>query len=169
MHGYGVACFTAKCRRRATAPLAFYILDVPSSPDPLRPATLRPTLLRHPRHGFLSLRITLFAFPAAGRATRRVESRALPYSSHPVRAYIDRALAPSPRIVRSRDARRVASPVPACFSARALSLPLAALSQRERILRITPCVFYQPRGEPHSLLTLTLTLTRARVRISGPL
>lgn len=51
MHGYGVARFTAKCRRRAAAPrslLAFYILDA-----------------LVPSYGLFSARITLFAFRTA--------------------------------------------------------------------------------------------------------
>lgn len=60
MHGYGVACFTAKCRRRAAAPVphAFYILDVPSLKPPLPPM-----LVRHPRRGFLSSVSLCLPFP----------------------------------------------------------------------------------------------------------
>jgi len=62
MHGYGVACFTAKCRRRAAAPrapLAFYILDVyPLQAIPRLPSRL-PSL--SPSSLSLSLSLSLSA------------------------------------------------------------------------------------------------------------
>jgi len=48
MHGHGVACFTAKCRRRAAAPRAphrtFYILDVHPLPRPSLSSALSSTV-----------------------------------------------------------------------------------------------------------------------------
>lgn len=89
MHGYGVACFTAKCRRRAAAPapLAFYILDVPSLNPPFPPtvALSSPMLLRHPRRGFLSSVSLCLPFPRRAVASRRVVVRCLTriHSSRP--------------------------------------------------------------------------------------
>jgi len=123
MHGYGVACFTAKCRRRAAAPrapLAFYILDVPTPGHPSsalssaitlslsfsaalhRPALLGRSLVAasYPSSSSPPALLSL-CLPFPWRAVATSSSRALPYSHilldhlpspHPahVRAYIDR-------------------------------------------------------------------------------
>lgn len=142
------------------APLAFYILDVPSSLGPPRPLPPGPaSLLSSSCRSFATLAaassllgITLFAFPAAGRATRRVASCATftrTYSSHPVRAYIDRTHSPLAR----------ASSVPVMHAA--LHLPAAACSSALPLSRCSLVtgesvglqrVFSINRGEPHSLL-----------------
>lgn len=161
MHGYGVACFTAKCRRRAAAPPARLLHT---------PRTLFSTLLSSsctpssPASSLLG--ITLFAFSAASRVSRR----ALPYSRilllPPMRTYIDRTLAPSPRIVRC---------TPRCISLLftslfldSLSLSLLSLSQRENPPDYIVC-FLSTATSRILVLTLTLTLTLTRTRISGPL
>lgn len=162
MHGYGVACFTAKCRRRAAAPpLAFYILHVPSSPL----SYPHPALLRHP----LPLFSVSLCLPFPRRAACRV-ARYLTrvFFSYPPCVHI--SIVHSPPLRVSSDARRVAFPCysPACSSTLSLSLSLLSLSQRENPPDYIVC-FLSTATSRILVLTLTLTLTLTRTRISGPL
>jgi len=126
---------SAPCSR--PAPLAFYILDVPSLNPPLPPTVAFSSYAPSPPSSRLPLLgITLFAFPAAGR---RVVVRYLTrvYSSRSVRAYIDRILGPLSRIPLA-PAMHAALHPPCCAH-------LVSLARDDRIRRITTCVFYEPR------------------------
>lgn len=174
MHGYGVACFTAKCRRRAAAPRrspftysTYPLQTLPPSPFsslsslPRAPFVVlsssptlsfpRPRAPSPPSPRLPLVGITLFAFPAAGRRVARcLYSRV--HSSRVPCMHISIAYSPS-LAYRSRFPRMHA----------ALHLPPVARFSRvsprdDRIRRITTCVFSTSRGEPRSL-----ALTRARI------
>lgn len=176
MHGYGVACFTAKCRRRTAAPRrspftysTYPLQTLPLSlfPFPLssfsstadrRSLILRPSSYPRPRapsppsSRLPLVGITLFAFPAAGRRV----ARCLRYS----RAYT--LLTPHACIYRSHT-RPLSHTVrfPRC-TPRCISLPWRALlgsrPRRQDPPDYNVCVFSTSRGEPRSL-----ALTRARI------
>lgn len=174
MHGYGVACFTAKCRRRTAAPrrspftYSTYPLQAlppsflfPLSPLPPSvalsssgpPPILVLALLRHPCRGFLSSVSLCLPFPrraVASRAAFATRARTLltPSCMHISIAYS------SSLAYRSLPAMHAASPSHGAH--------FSGLARDDRIRRITPCVFSTSRGEPRSL-----ALTRAR--ISGSL
>lgn len=170
MHGYGVACFTAKCRRRAaalpppSAPLAFYILDVSSpNPPPSNPfssfisfslsssivvrrspsSTLLSSflaLLRHPRRGFLSRRYHFVCLSRGGPSRRALPYSRVLRSSRPMHAYID------PHTALAMHMPRCTSPSTVARTSLVGSRP-----RDDRIRRITTCVFSTSRGEPRSL------------------
>jgi len=152
MHGYGVACFTAKCRRHAAAPRRSPFTYSTSPLQPrlfLLPSLSRPTLLRHPRRGFLSSVSLCLPFPR----------RAVASSCATLLAYT--LLAPCVHISIACSALSLAyRSLPRCMPR---CIPLAARISC-RSLATTESVglqrvFSTSRGEPRSL-----RLTRADFR-----
>lgn len=160
MHGYGVACFTAKCRRRTAAPrrspftYSTYPLQTLPPPFlfPLSPAVRRPlilrsfppilvlALLRHPRRGFLSSVSLCLPFPRRAVASRAAFATRARTLFSPPRACIYRSHTRSSLAYRSR--------FPRCMP-RCISLPWRALlgsrPRRQDPPDYTVCVFYEPR------------------------
>lgn len=157
MHGYGVACFTAKCRRRTTAPrrspftYSTYPLQT-LPPSPFR-SLFRRSSLSHPPV-LLSSSSRSFATLVAASSRRYhfvclsrggPSRRALPYSrvhsSRPHAWHISIVYSSS-LAYRSLPAMHTAlhlPPIGALFS---------GLARDDRIRRITTCVFSTSRGEP---------------------